>query len=495
MSSSFFPARASSKKAARSGRRLAMAPTFEALETRTLLSVTADNTAGTLTLTGDGDSEAIEVRQGENPGDIVVSAPGINTGGEGDPNEATFMGVNNITINSNGGDDRIEIDEDLLDTMSAIIDVQVDAGEGDDTIIGGSGDDSLVGGEGNDRIIDRAGNNTIDGGEGNNHIETGDGNDVIIVGAGNDHVVAGDGDNDVFDTGGNNRISAGEGDDTISTGAGNDRINAGDGDNNVDSGDGNDRVQTGDGHDDIATGAGNDNVRSGDGNDTIITADGNDNIRSGDGNDSIHAGDGRDNVRSGDGDDTVVGAEDKDKLRGGRGNDDLDGGEGNDTLRGGRGNDTLFGGDGRDRNRGGRGNNQIEDVRDRRPSEIEPNDTTVEAQDNPFALGITGELCFRGIVGGENDPADIFAVEIDETGILFIDVESRNNQPVTVEILASNGATVLATIVVDPETGDDEADDELEIFVAGTYFVRVTTPAEGRARYKVELDLDEGDGV
>ncbi len=158
--------------------------------------------------------------------------------------------------------------------------VQVNGGDGNDNITGGSVADILNGGAGDDTINGSSGSDTITGG---------DGNDVISGGSGNDVIDAGNGDNTVSGGAGNDTIVAGTGNDSIDGGAGNDSIIAGAG---------NDTVTGGDGNDFIDAGAGNDSVDGGNGNDTIFGGAGNDTLTGGAGEDQLFGGDGNDIVNA-----------------------------------------------------------------------------------------------------------------------------------------------------------------------------------------------------
>jgi Ca2+-binding RTX toxin-like protein len=73
----------------------------------------------------------------------------------------------NLVLNMNGGDDTFTGSNGLR----GLIQLTVDGGPGNDTIVGGDGDDVLIGGDGND---------TITGGRGNDTAMLGDGDDVFI---------------------------------------------------------------------------------------------------------------------------------------------------------------------------------------------------------------------------------------------------------------------------------------------------------------------------
>jgi Ca2+-binding RTX toxin-like protein len=97
-----------------------------------------------------------------------------------------------LVINANGGDDVISASGNL----SALIQLTVDGGAGNDTIRGGNGNDTLLGGDGNDFIDGNQGNDTAflgagddtfqwDPGDGSDTIEGQDGNDTMLFNGAN----------------------------------------------------------------------------------------------------------------------------------------------------------------------------------------------------------------------------------------------------------------------------------------------------------------------
>jgi probable HAF family extracellular repeat protein len=158
---------------------------------------------------------------------------------------------------------------------------------------------------------------TVNAGGGNNVVLGGSGNDSIFAGAGRDVIEGGNGNNGIFAGDGSNIVTAGTGQDTIVTGSGKDFIDAGDGNNNIVAGAGDNRVLTGKGQDKIYAGAGNDVVYSGAGNDFISAGGGNNLINAGTGQDTVILGAGKDRVilETGEGSATIVGFGDTDKLR------------------------------------------------------------------------------------------------------------------------------------------------------------------------------------
>jgi RTX calcium-binding nonapeptide repeat (4 copies) len=119
--------------------------------------------------------------------------------------QLTMLGGNDNFITSPG-----------LTTLTTL---DVDAGDGLDTVVGGAGNDRIVGGTAADISADNlqggGGDDQIDGGGGDDTLSGGDGNDTILGGVGVDTLAGGAGD-DVL-TGGQNN-------DTITGGSGNDRM-------------------------------------------------------------------------------------------------------------------------------------------------------------------------------------------------------------------------------------------------------------------------------
>ncbi len=256
-------------------------PTVESLETRRLLAHVPghnpgggnphvgdpiDVVGGVLTIVGTSKSDR-----------IVVSSDGTNVTAtlNKDSFTAPLMGISSISIEGAGGNDRIDIADELV--VNAII----------------------SGGPGNDRIHSGGGIDIITGDAGNDWLWGGDGADDMNAGAGNDHVF-------------------GElGDDTMLAGAGNDEMNGGEGNDNMDGE------------------AGHDRLRGGLGDDLIFGGAGKDQLRGDDGDDFLDGGDDKDHLLGGNGDDILLGGAGNDQLDGGPGTNLLDGGEGTDKLKNG----------------------------------------------------------------------------------------------------------------------------------------------------------------
>jgi hypothetical protein len=212
-----------------------------------------------------------------------------------------------------------------------------------DTTPATGGDDILNAGNGNNLIIGGVGADIITGGAGNNTI-IGDNAQIQFTGPVMTNITSTDttaatGGNDVIVTGnGNNQIIAGVGNDTVTTGAGNDVV-VGDNGTIINNPDGTlAQVSSGDptlgGNDFISTGAGNDIAIGGAGNDTVLSDAGND----------ILFGDGGQVTITGGGGSVTIGSLDPSFG----GSDILNGGSGNDVIIGGAGNDVIFGTPGED---------------------------------------------------------------------------------------------------------------------------------------------------
>lgn len=82
-----------------------------------------------------------------------------------------------LVVNMNGGDDTFS----ATGNLAALIQITVDGGAGNDTILGSNGADILIGGEGNDFIDGQQGNDVIFLGAGNDTFQwdPGDGSDVV----------------------------------------------------------------------------------------------------------------------------------------------------------------------------------------------------------------------------------------------------------------------------------------------------------------------------
>lgn len=110
--------------------------------------------------------------------------------------------------------------DDVYVNNTAIDEIEVRGGAGDDTLVGGTGRNGLMGGADNDRLRGRS-YGTLDrilDAEGNflgSQYDGGDGNDVIYGSDRQDGITGGDGDDRIYGCGGNDSIYAGAGDDLV----------------------------------------------------------------------------------------------------------------------------------------------------------------------------------------------------------------------------------------------------------------------------------------
>ncbi|MFK7977514.1 MAG: cadherin-like domain-containing protein [Halioglobus sp.] len=378
--------------------------------------------AGDDIMSGGGGNDTFNVRGNE----------GLNQFDGGEGNDTIQGSIFNDTIKITGNMDNIQNIETIdggagYDTLkgssgSDTIDMtsgpelvsieRIDAGDGNDTVIGDDSDNVIVGGRGNDNLYGGGGDDTfsIHGGVGLDQYDGGEGTDSIVGGKFNDHLqIKGDFENinsiEVIDgAGGKDRLYGGDEDNTIDLNKGPKIINfeefhGGRGDDTIIGTDADEVFVGGDGNDTLITGAGNDTLDGGKGNDILSAGEGDDTFRvngntgydkydGGDGNDTILGGRGRDTIQVGDNFnnmqsvESIDGGDGYDVLQGGSGDqtldlskgptlkniEEVDGGHGDDTiigtagndnLDGNRGNDTLFGGAGDDTITGGYGDDKL----------------------------------------------------------------------------------------------------------------------------------------
>src|SRR5262245_39864766 len=143
---------------------------IEVLESRVLLSTPVD---GLLTVNVSGNAR---IR--------VTFAPDgwtVRTNGQ---SEHFGFDVMRILLKGSAGNDRIRLNSNF-DQFPGLI--ALDAGAGDDTLIGGEVGDVLAGGDGDDRIVGKGGGDRLIGGGGK---------DWLVGGAGDDYFETDDGEHD-----------------------------------------------------------------------------------------------------------------------------------------------------------------------------------------------------------------------------------------------------------------------------------------------------------
>lgn len=316
-------------------------PAVQNLEQRIYLTVSTLFADGELSVVIDEGNDSVAV--GIDPsfaGRVQVLVNGVPDGSL-PPLQASDVQV--LTVIGSDAANRIDLSAVSLGTFNFLdnstnpattMQINVDAGNGDDTIIASDGfDATLTGGNGDDVISPSSG-------LGNLTINAGDGDDIVTGGDGND------------------TINAGDGDDTVEGGVGDDSVLAGDGMDTVSLSAGNDFADGGDGADTITGGVGDDTIRGDEGADLIFGEDGNDSLHGGLRNDTIDGGFGNDEIDGAAGDDLIDGSFNRDTIRGGSGDDSIDGGGGQDVINGQHGEDTINGGPNEDTIFGG-GRNDI----------------------------------------------------------------------------------------------------------------------------------------
>ncbi len=191
--------------------RRSLRPTLEALEDRTVLSVTTSAlTAGVLTMWSNNAASNVVVSQSGSSIKVYDSTNGF-TRIEAGVTKVQFVGgagndrfVNNayslsVTAWGQGGDDYLE-GYNGNDTLIG--------GDNNDTLVGYGGNDTMWGGNGNDILKGMAGNDTLNGDGGDDKLVGGDGNDTLYGGDGNDSIIGGAGTDSLY---------GGNGDDTLVT--------------------------------------------------------------------------------------------------------------------------------------------------------------------------------------------------------------------------------------------------------------------------------------
>ncbi len=322
--------------------------------------------------------------------------------------DLTFSEIENVLFGAGN---------DTIDASASAAPVEIDAGAGDDSVLGGAGNDSLLGGDGTDTLAGGAGDDALDlgaadgavdtvvfgDGDGNDTlsgfeapIDNGDGtftpqdqldvsgltdasgnpintNDVSVGDDGNGNAVLSFPNGETITLEGVDPATAANPDYLAALGIPDDRDGIVDGTTGADSmgpgytdadgdviGAGNDSILAGAGNDTIDGGAGSDTIDAGDGNDVVIGNAGDDSVLGGLGNDTLGGGLGNDTLNGGDGADSLTGNEGADSLVGGAGNDTIDGGADNDTVSAGVGDDSIFGGVGNDSILGSEGSDTVD---------------------------------------------------------------------------------------------------------------------------------------
>ena len=272
---------------------------------------TLNGGAGNDILHGGDGNDILQVAGTEGRFDVFDGGPGIDT--------LQVLGTNGIVLAGfDAADSSIEhwlgnghevngtsaADSFDFSGLTSLVSLTfVDAGNGNDTIIGSSFADDLRGGAGNDILDGGGGNDTLNGGAGHDILHGGAGDDILQATGGQDT-------SDVFD--------GGSGTDTLQVTGLSALTLAG-----FDATDSSIEIWVGNGNGVNGTSAADSFDFSG-----------------------LTSLSGLKFVNAGDGYDTIIGSNFADDLRGGNGNDTLNGGGGNDLLQGNGGYDTFVFADG-----------------------------------------------------------------------------------------------------------------------------------------------------
>ena len=343
----------------------------ETLEQRTLLTVNTLFAQGDLTIVSDNQDDIVI------GSDSMTGLVTLDVNGVADPAFPIILAnqVESLLIVGSDSENTIDLTGitstafSFMDTNGGIT-IEVDAGNGDDTILGspdiaatlrgGDGNDVITSTDPADTIFAGDGADTVTGGDGNDSIIAGDGDDVVTGDAGDD-VISGDNGADSISGGdGADAVTAGDGPDTVTGDAGNDTLDGESGTDVINGNDDDDSLIGGPGNDTIMGDAGDDFIDGQANEDSLLGGDGDDQIFGSRGRDSIFGGDGNDFLQGDLGNDSIEGETGNDTVFGGGGGDFADGGADNDSLFGNSGNDTLIAGGGDDSLSGGAGNDLLD---------------------------------------------------------------------------------------------------------------------------------------
>lgn len=243
----------------------------------------------TIVITRDGDRIVVSM-------DAGVDVPGTGNGTHPLDQQDAFVSefdlgkVRSIRVLAGDGNDNITLGSDLG------VPTFVDAGDGNDSVIGG--DITVFGGPGNDYIVGSIGADYLDGGAGDDILLGLEGNDTLFGGLDNDQIFGGPGDNSVAQ-------ASGDGDDLVDLSensvalnytvvAGNDTVIGSAFDDRISGGPGSDRLEGRAGKDVLDGDAGSNTLLGGADSDIITTGEDSllDTVDGGTGDDAVNFRDG-----------------------------------------------------------------------------------------------------------------------------------------------------------------------------------------------------------
>ncbi|MFP6762364.1 MAG: calcium-binding protein, partial [Planctomycetaceae bacterium] len=272
-------------------RRTPALSSIQNLEQRTLLTVSTLFANNELTVVVDEGNDSISL--GTSPANPSLIELTVNTVVDTSLPPIAAADVGSVVIIGSDGANSIDLSGittaafTFTDPVSGNpLQILVDAGNGDDTLIASSGfNDTLQGGHGNDILgpspaASATAVTTFDGGDGADIINGSFADDILI---------------------------GGDGDDLITGNAGNDDISGGNGEDRIDGSSGNDTISAGQGADIVTGGTGDDSISGDDGNDSLLGEDGNDTLRGGIRDDTLDGGFGDDSLAGEGGSDSLSG--------------------------------------------------------------------------------------------------------------------------------------------------------------------------------------------
>ena len=289
-----------------------------------------------LVINGGNGADVITISDVDNVGSILILANGQN-GDDTITAAGAMLGVANLQLDGGNGNDTLTGSTGAETLRGSAGDDSLSGGEGDDTILGGDGQDALNGDAGNDILRGSFGNDTLDGGDGDDSLEGNEDSDVLSGAGGNDSVSGGIGDDILDGKSGDDILLGGVGKDILLGGSGNDTLDGGRNQDTLRGHSGNDKLRGDHGNDSLFGGVGRDRIDGGDGEDTIDGGSGNDGIVGGNGNDQINGMAGNDTILGGDGDDMISGGAAADTILGQEGDDGISGNGSSDVIDGGEG--------------------------------------------------------------------------------------------------------------------------------------------------------------
>ena len=338
----------------------------------------------------------------ENDRDYVDGGAGNDDIRTGDDRDTIFGGTGNDSINAGIDDDEVSGG----DGADRIV-----GGEGNDTLLGGDGDDYIFGGNDPDLGLDVL--NIPDEETADNPFSPdrapNNGRDYIDAGAGDDVVLGADDDDTIIGGSGDDYLDGEEDDDVIEGNTGNDTLRGGQGD---------DSLSGGQGMDTLLGDSGNDTLRGNRDDDELYGGTGDDLLDGGGQNDLLDGGEGDDTLRGGRGNDTLTGGEGDDSLDGGSGNDVIMGGAGIDTMFGGNDRDQFSDVNAGDQVDGGSGGDDFDtlDLRGSAPEDgrLEVTYTSDDREDGFVTYyNADGSVVTRTNAAGEEEAQTLDFVEIE----------------------------------------------------------------------------------